>query len=59
MSDQLQINIGADTKGLETGLQKAVSAIDNFDKEVQSSAKDLQKFSQYLKVLECQYLSGF
>jgi hypothetical protein len=48
MSDQLQINIGADTKGLETGLQKAVSAIDNFDKEVQSSAKDLQKFSQYL-----------
>lgn len=48
MSDQLQINIGADTKGLETGLQKAVNAIDNFDKEVQSSAKDLQKFSQYL-----------
>jgi hypothetical protein len=48
MSDQLQINIGADTKSLETGLQKAVSAIDNFDKEVQSSAKDLQKFSQYL-----------
>lgn len=48
MSDQLQINIGADTKGLETGLQKAVTAIDNFDKEVQSSAKDLQKFSQYL-----------
>ncbi len=48
MSDQLQINIGADTKGLETGLQKAVSAIDNFDKEVQNSAKDLQKFSQYL-----------
>jgi hypothetical protein len=37
MSDQLQINIGADTKGLETGLQRATVAVENFDKNVKKT----------------------
>lgn len=37
MSDQLQINIGADTKGLETGLQKATAAVESFDKNVKKT----------------------
>ena len=34
MADQLQINIGADTKGLETGLKRATDAVETFDKDV-------------------------
>jgi hypothetical protein len=44
MSDQLQINIGADTKGLETGLQKAAAELSKFDSEVQDTVKRLKPF---------------
>ncbi len=37
MSEQLQINIGADTKGLETGLQRATAAVETFDKNVKKT----------------------
>jgi len=46
MSEQLQINIGADTKALETGLQRAVDAIDNFDKEVKDASGELKQFGK-------------
>jgi septal ring factor EnvC (AmiA/AmiB activator) len=46
MSEQLQINIGADTKALETGLQRAVDAIDNFDKEVKDASGELRQFGK-------------
>jgi hypothetical protein len=44
MSDQLQINVGADTKGLETGLQRAAAELSKFDTEVQDTVKNLKPF---------------
>jgi len=44
MSDQLQINIGADTKGLETGLQRAADQLSKFGTEVQDTVKNLKPF---------------
>ena len=35
--NQLQINIGADTRSLEQGLQRATAAVENFDKNVKES----------------------
>lgn len=36
--NQLQINIGADTRSLEQGLQRATNAVEKFDKTVNQSA---------------------
>lgn len=36
--NQLQINIGADTRSLEQGLQRATTAVEKFDKTVNQSA---------------------
>jgi hypothetical protein len=41
--NQLQINIGADTRSLEQGLQRATAAVETFDKSVKKTTTDSGK----------------
>lgn len=41
--NQLQINIGADTRNLEQGLQRATAAVDTFDKSVKQTTANSGK----------------
>lgn len=41
--NQLQINIGADTRSLEQGLQRATAAVDTFDKSVKQTTANSGK----------------
>lgn len=41
--NQLQINIGADTRNLEQGLQRATAAVETFDKSVKKTTTDSGK----------------